>query len=1428
MNKVKTFDLSLKRIVAFFATTLLIHSVLNLPAIFLANGVFAAATASYQISTLTTTDIGIGATNFKLMEFVLPDSSTSVTQDSLLLDGSVKTYSTNVLTSFPSDVRYIEQGGGTGFNSGDDVIKDLDNDQVYTSAADFLVDANGTTDTSAGTTSVVAGATLYDVVTSDYVLTNSVTAPAQVWHSKDMDTYFTSQADIFVDSDGYADLGSGTASGITVGSTFSSFAESDKVYYYNTAPTTVIDSLDDVEALWLSGDGGTYTAARTAYSNGTSLDFGTGVTLTSVTDALTLSYTFPDGSFAPSTITGTLDIGVVDSTTYNDVAVLAGDINTAIAGGSWAGKITATGMTDNGDYIKLSTVGTGYPYALTVTGGTGSALLGFTSPTQADGGDSVIYQTVDPTGQTGTLVSTTTSNNLVYLNATPTGYQSGEDIYIDQKGRTYSDSADDVVLGTVTAGTTGINVASTVKWVKELNATYNQGNDLFIENFGGELTYSSAADTMIVNGSYGAAAAGNALVAFGTDDKFVDSDVNSTYTAGEDIYREAAGAGGTVEYDALNAMTLSNAAATSAVPIEKITSLKMYYETNTGSPTYGGTESSVTFSAYPSGTPTHFRVVDQNIHIPDTTGLKVYVIANIASTVTEGQKIQMQADLLSDVGATPNRYDDGERGIFVANASDNGPTGTALVSTTVTVSSFGTLLSDMADSIDDFQEQIEDVMLSSSDDSYDDYNEDISDSIDSLETLLSQAIDSDSDVVNIFDELGTIINSMDSLSGLIPTTGDNAISDKDFEDTEETFRDAKNSMDDLVRTLGDVVLTAQEAKYEDEKDDYDDNWDDVEDTFREKNPDSGDLTGAIDYIDSLVEDLTEMKNNDVSAIDTVSELESFMDDFNDIIDNAETEISDLDIAEEYDEDDLDELSDSVDDLRDEAESLITALEDRLATVDTANGNNSLNDEYEDEDYENDIMDSLDNVDDSYDELKGAEVQSEDVGGALSDIEDIQDDVEELSDDITDIPASPTELQAESEMKDIMGNLQDAYDDATDVVGDVPCVIADDDFDELESAIDDLRDAIGDIKSELKSGLQSRNAYTALEDDFSDEEDDLDSAEEDLDDAIAEIEDVEGRCEGSDSDGPASVVLVADNYSLIIDSKGVDTAKITATVRDKTGAAVENKVITFTISSPLSNQGSLSGTSLRTSATGQVEVEYTPSANTSGKVTIKAYSATNTDVAGTVQFDVYNSVTGEGTNTELEEGEGDDDTSGEVDNTGVEQTGNVLDGSDADVVAAELEVVESVLNPAEGGIVKVEVKDEEGNLISNETVTLSLRNSNGDINSYTATSDDTGTAIFLIPQTDFAPDQTYAAVASLADGEVSSGIFDVKSASSTDNTGDGSVAQEVQGTTGGDGGGQVLGESVTNLPNTGSFQIFTFLFSLFTTFLIFRKKKECIA
>ncbi|MFA5946832.1 MAG: hypothetical protein WC813_02295 [Patescibacteria group bacterium] len=133
------------------------------------------------------------ATNILVLDVGIPDAwnGTAYTADIVKKAGSATFFQGNVLSIFTAlgsvnGVGYKEDGTG-GFQGTEQVVRDLDADSVYTSAADTLVDGDGSTTTGIGTVSasIDIGGALVAMGNNiaqggRAVCTNSLTAPTAV------------------------------------------------------------------------------------------------------------------------------------------------------------------------------------------------------------------------------------------------------------------------------------------------------------------------------------------------------------------------------------------------------------------------------------------------------------------------------------------------------------------------------------------------------------------------------------------------------------------------------------------------------------------------------------------------------------------------------------------------------------------------------------------------------------------------------------------------------------------------------------------------------------------------------------------------------------------------------------------------------------------------------------------------------------------------------------------------------------------------------------------------------------------------------------------------------------------------------------------------------------------------------------------------
>jgi len=664
---------------------------------------------------------------------------------------------------------------------------------------------------------------------------------------------------------------------------------------------------------------------------------------------------------------------------------------------------------------------------------------------------------------------------------------------------------------------------------------------------------------------------------------------------------------------------------------------------------------------------------------------------------------------------------------------------------------------------------------------------------------------------------------------LLSLNDDDSLDSRDYSDLKDDLKDVEESMDDLVGAVREAIALSELEEYIDQKSDYDVDWMSLKSALRDKSLNVGTIESMIEFTQDMVEDLEDIKEEDVPNIEIPESLGDVFDTVEDILDWVEDELGVMDTTVTYDKDDLDDLEDELDNIDDEVQLIIEDVEDRIAIVDLANGgvDNYLDEEYEDRNYDDDMDEDLKEIKGVFALLNpGAIVESDSTTQALDNLEDIQDDVKDLlHDDLSDVPISVG-------VDDFLDDLVDILNDAEDVISDLPCATSKDDLDEIDDALDDVLEDVKDARNDLKSHLETKGVYAQYEDDFKSGKDDISDAEDDIDDAWDELDKLEGRCEGIDTSGATSIILVSDGYSLIVDSTGVDVANILATVRNVDGKLLSDEVITFVITAPLSNGGTLSSQSVRTGNTGQATVVYTPNELTEGVVIVKAYDSSNVDVGGSVNLTVLNNMSGTNGVTATTS----TTTTPETTSTEEDVTPAVPGAVPANIVLVSEEV-----DPDSGGVYIFNVSDVNGNPVEGEVVTFSMRSPNNAITTYTASSDSVGKATVFVPGTDLMSNTDYTAVASLVgQNGVTTGIF-ISSILEANGAGQGGLvlgdsdvntdtgattsdATPTSATAAGTGTGSAGSSAgATSLPTTGALPLATYLFSSITSmFVVFRK------
>lgn len=282
-----------------------------------------------------------------------------------------------------------------------------------------------------------------------------------------------------------------------------------------------------------------------------------------------------------------------------------------------------------------------------------------------DGSASTGAGTCSPPAAGTALVATESADNLCTDSLT-----SPTIVFIDAETldcTTDASPAETNLLGTAAASTAYTAVAG--NWAfrdgeVSANSAYNDGEDLYIEDTAGELTYSAAADTTLAGT---APAAGTALT--GTNPwsgaavpvRFFDGGTANVWESGSDVIITDDDASGYYRGDELSSLTVSNAG--SAVDAD-IAAIKVWEDgasagfdgdetevgSDTASPYWGQSISTASASAYTS----------------TSNNERIFITIDIASSPTHGSTVQGQLGVNSVVLVSTN---DGPTDSALTNAN---------------------------------------------------------------------------------------------------------------------------------------------------------------------------------------------------------------------------------------------------------------------------------------------------------------------------------------------------------------------------------------------------------------------------------------------------------------------------------------------------------------------------------------------------------------------------------------------------------------------------------------------------------------------------------------------------------------------------------------------------------------------------------------
>lgn len=725
-----------------------------------APGAQASTAANFTNNTSDSSNVNAGSTNVVVLDITLPAVGSDTT-----ISGTGPIAGTAITATEDADWDggaattdfYFYDGGATTWASGDDWIGfDLDGDSVYTSAADTLVDADGTGTTGAGATSVTAGAALFDIVAGDLVVADSVITPTKVWRDLDNNAKYTgthnaettigaSEGDIGATVEALtnakvsgADGSWATGEGVYV-SADTALDSGDTILIADTFQACTAGKVTGADGVW-AGDtsegvyddvgsvsgyvdsadthittetltplsGGTettiYATSLQGIGIGDTLDITTTTVVSGAVSAvsgntITIASTTYSGDPVDILATITINTGgsvstpqdlstqTVNATTAVLDAVTGiaiGDIlRVADAGGTnyWQGTVSAinagtftitwtatqtgTFTAGSGNVITVQTPASPDGKVTTsIQALTNAKVTGVNGVADAGEGVYVSADTAYDTGDTVVRAATiqALANAKVTIIGTGNGTrEAGENIYEEKGTVNNSIEQSDVRLTAITAepcilaacsdNNAGINVAVTAGWVKENTTTWAVGDDLFIENYAGELTYSAAIDTLI---SGTAPAVGTATLdakpATWTTIKFYDKTTGGAWDTANDWIGQDSDSSGIYNGDRVVSMKIHNGG--SAVDSD-ITSIKIWEDGATagwgGDETLIGADSTSAFwDQIIACDDTSNSTNASSVYLTGSSARRVFVTVDVASGASNSN---LQAQLVYN--ATP-------------------------------------------------------------------------------------------------------------------------------------------------------------------------------------------------------------------------------------------------------------------------------------------------------------------------------------------------------------------------------------------------------------------------------------------------------------------------------------------------------------------------------------------------------------------------------------------------------------------------------------------------------------------------------------------------------------------------------------------------------------------------------------------------------
>ncbi len=393
------------------------------------------------------------------------------------------------------------------------------------------------------------------------------------------------------------------------------------------------------------------------------------------------------------TTTDSSGIAVLDDLTFTCNAGSTTGVVTAISGNDLTVTVADAGCTDASTAAIAVTTPGAVTAELTVpiTALTNAKVTGANGAYAAGEG---VYVSTDTTLSAGdTIVRGETlevlTNGTVTYRGIPNGVWDGnENVYDDvitpinglvEAGdvRLTDITAEPVVLGTPVDADAGTNVGATAGWVKEVNATWTPGDDLFIENVAGELTYSAAADIDVY--TTGGLVAGDALTDFPADCDGVGAGTQACKYAGlfldnsAAIYVDEGTAGGAApnsvvdqQSDQLVGIGVQNTG--TAVDTTDIVLLDVWADAGAAGFQGLGTDTLLGIMTVNSGDDQEWRLGGLTQAV--LNGQRIFVTAALTATPTNAATLKFQIPVYNDAGLDGVATADDDVGVFMASNND--------------------------------------------------------------------------------------------------------------------------------------------------------------------------------------------------------------------------------------------------------------------------------------------------------------------------------------------------------------------------------------------------------------------------------------------------------------------------------------------------------------------------------------------------------------------------------------------------------------------------------------------------------------------------------------------------------------------------------------------------------------------------------------